>query len=438
MRIAVLAVGSRGDVQPLVALAAGLRSAGHDVTLATSPVHARLVHGAGVAFVPLEGDPNDLMAAAQSRAWQAAGHNPARFRTSLGELVRPLADQLLEDSWAACEDAEALVWTPLSPIGYHLAEALGIPGLLAALQPLTPNTEFVCPPLPRLPLPRLLAASYNAGAPRVVEQAAWLLFRSMASQWRARLGLAPASLRSPYARMRAQGAPVLYGFSSRVVPKPASWGEEQLITGYWFHDGGSQWRPARALERFLAAGSAPIGITFGGMAGGTAARALGAALEALGFSGERAVVIGGDLDRVPAALLDHVFPLAEVPHDWLFPQLSMVVHHGGAGTTAAALRAGVPSVVVPFFADQPFWGHRVHRIGAGPRPVPARRVSPADLVAAFDKALHDPSVRAHAALAGRLLSAEDGVQNAVLAIEQVTMAGVDVGAQSAPRAVSEM
>ena len=434
MRIAVLAVGSRGDVQPLVALAAGLRTAGHEVTVATGPEHARLVHGARVDFVPLEGDPNDLMAGAQSQAWLAAGHNPARFRSRLGELVGPLADQLLEDAWAACEDAEALVWTPLSPLGYHLAEALGIPGLLAPIRPITPNAEFACPPLPELRWPRFLGPAYNAGAARVVEQVAWLLFRSMASRWRARLGLPAPSLLSPFARMRAQHAPILYGFSPRVVPKPATWGEEELITGYWFgepaHDGG----PPLALERFLAAGSAPIGITFGSMTGGTVARAMEVALEAVGFSGERAVVIGGDPDRVPAHLLDHVFPVAEVRHHWLFPQLSMVLHHGGAGTTAAALRAGVPSVVVPFFDDQPFWGRRVHRIGAGPRPIPARRVSPADLVVAFDRALHDPTIRAHAALAGRLLSAEDGVHNGVLAIEQALMA-VDFEAHRHPRAI---
>src|SRR5207237_6199568 len=124
MRIAVLAVGSRGDVQPLVALAAGLRTAGHDVTLATSTAYARLVHGSGLAFVPLEGDPNDLAAGAQARAWAASGRNPARFVPRLRELVEPVAEQQLQDAWAACDDAEAVVWTPLSAVGYHLAEAL--------------------------------------------------------------------------------------------------------------------------------------------------------------------------------------------------------------------------------------------------------------------------------------------------------------------------
>src|SRR5207302_10231768 len=115
------------------------RTAGHEVTVATSPEHARLVHGARVAFVPLEGDPNDLMAGAQSQAWLAAGHNPARFKSRLGDLVGPLADQLLEDAWAACEDAEALVSPPLSPLGYHLADALGIPRPLAPIRPIPPN-----------------------------------------------------------------------------------------------------------------------------------------------------------------------------------------------------------------------------------------------------------------------------------------------------------
>jgi UDP:flavonoid glycosyltransferase YjiC (YdhE family) len=203
-----------------------------------------------------------------------------------------------------------------------------------------------------------------------------------------------------------------------VVPRPGTWDEQVQVAGFWFHDAGPDWQPPQALERFLAAGSAPIGITFGGMTGSLAGRALEVALEALSFSGERAVVVGGDLDRVPSRLLDLVFPVVEAPHDWLFPHLSMVVHHGDATTTAAALRAGVPSVIVPFSADQRFWGLRVQRISAGPRPVPARRVSPADLVVGFDRALHDPTIRAHAALLGRLIGAEDGVANGVLAIER--------------------
>jgi sterol 3beta-glucosyltransferase len=434
MRIAVLAVGSRGDVEPYVALAAGLRAAGHDVTLATSPAYARLVHGSKLAFVPLEGDPYDLVPGAQSQAWRASGRNPARFPARLRALVEPLADQLLEDSWAACVGAEAIIWTPLSPIGYHVAEALGVPAILAALQPLAPNADFACPPLPALRLPRLLSGLYNTGASLLVEQATWLLFRSMASRWRARLVLPPARLVNPYARMRAKGEPIVYGFSPRVVSRPRNWGEQVEVTGYWFHDAGPDWQPPQALERFLAEGSAPIGITFGGLTGALATRALEVALEALTFSGERAVVVGGDLDRVPSRLLDLVFPVVEAPHDWLFPRLSMIAHHGDASTTADALRAGVPSVILPFFGDQPFWGSRVQRIGAGPRPVPARRVSPADLVVAFDRALHDPSIRAHAALLGRLIGAEDGVGNGVLAIERA-LATVRTEPETAVRAV---
>jgi sterol 3beta-glucosyltransferase len=207
------------------------------------------------------------------------------------------------------------------------------------------------------------------------------------------------------------------------------------VTGYWFYDADSWSQPPQALERFLGAGSAPIGITFGGMVGAMATRALEVALEALTFSGERAVVIGGDLDRVPSRLLDLVFPLAEAPHHSIFPRLSMVVHHGSAGTTAAALRAGVPSVVVPFFADQQFWARRVQRLGAAPNPVPASRASPADLVVAFDRAIHDPSIRAHAALAGRLVSAEDGVATAVQAIERA-MAAALAEAHTTTRAAS--
>ncbi|MBO0682177.1 MAG: glycosyltransferase family 1 protein [Candidatus Dormibacteraeota bacterium] len=416
MRIAVLAVGTRGDVEPLVALGAGLRAAGHDVTMATGTRYARPVHSAGLAFAPLEGDPHDLLAGVHAFAWRSAGRSPLRFGAELRRLAEPLADALLEEAWAACETAEAIIWTPRTPVGYHAAEALGVPGLLAGLQPLMPDAHLACPPFPDLPLPGPLSRLYNRGGPLISEQAAWLLSRPLAERWRSRLGLRPHGLRNPYARIRARGRPILYGFSPRVVPKP-TWGEQVQVTGYWFLPAAG-WEVPAALDRFLAAGSAPVGITFGSVAGPAADRALQVALEALAFTGERAVVIGGDLDRIPTRLREVVLPLPDAPFDRLFPRLSMVVHHGGAGTTAAALRAGVPSVIVPFFADQPFWAQRVARMGAAPRPLAAQRVSPADMVGAFDKAMHDPGMRARAALAGRLLNQEDGVANAVRAVER--------------------
>ncbi|MBO0687868.1 MAG: glycosyltransferase, partial [Candidatus Dormibacteraeota bacterium] len=233
MRIAVLAVGTRGDVEPLIALAAGLRTAGHDVTLATGAPYARLVHSAGLAFAPLEGDSHDLLAGVQAQAWRSAGNNPARFWAQLGRLVDPLADALLEEAWSACESAEVIIWTPRTPVGYHAAEALRVPGLLAGLQPLMPDAGLACPPFPELPLPGPLYRLFNRAGPLIGEEAAWLLSRPLARRWRSRLGLRAHGLTSPYARIRARGRPIIYGFSPRVVPRPQSWGEKVQVTGYW-------------------------------------------------------------------------------------------------------------------------------------------------------------------------------------------------------------
>lgn len=434
MRVAVLAVGSRGDVQPYVALAAGLARAGHEVTVATHAPFADLVaaqrglaEGAAVAawrspgggapaarrlgFAELTVNPRELIESEAAAAWISA-RNPVTFFRRLGELARPLALRLAEDILAACTavDAEAIVGSSLAQAGFHVAEARGVPFLNAALQPLSPTRDF-----PSLLTPGLgwLGPRGRRATHRLSALAFELPFRRAVNDWRrSALGLAPLRELDFYGRLARERRPVLYGFSEVVVPKPADWGDWLHVCGYWFLGADPAWRPDPALAAFLAAGPPPVYVGFGSMRVRDPEATGHLVADALRRAGVRGIV-GTGWGGLQADADDDLLAVADVPHDWLFPRCAAVVTHGGAGTTATALRAGVPSFAVPFFADQFFWGARVARLGAGPDPLPVRRLDAAALSARIRAAVSAPHLRARAGQVGRALAAEDGVATAV-------------------------
>jgi sterol 3beta-glucosyltransferase len=210
--------------------------------------------------------------------------------------------------------------------------------------------------------------------------------------------------------------PVLYGLSSSVVPRPADWGSELAMTGYWFLDGAQKWTPPRALEQFLAVGPKPICVGFGSMPSADPEQATRLFARALALAGQRGVLLTGWGGLASAQLPEHVFALESAPHDWLFPRAAAVVHHGGAGTTAAALRAGVPALVVPFIADQRFWAGRVSALGAGIGPIQRRQLEPEPLGDALRALVENPAFRDGAARVAAALAREDGVARAIAAL----------------------
>jgi sterol 3beta-glucosyltransferase len=209
------------------------------------------------------------------------------------------------------------------------------------------------------------------------------------------------------------GEPYLYGFSEHVVPRPADWPAAHRISGYWFLDQASQWEPPGALTDFLDSGPPPVYMGFGSMPGDVARNMLRLSVEAIGKTGQRAILLGGWGEAGGLESPDHILTLTSAPHDWLFPRVSAVVHHGGAGTTAAGLRAGKPTLVVPFFADQPFWGRRIHELGAGPEPVSPKELTAGRLAQAIQEAVTDAAIAARAEALGEKIRKEDGVGRAV-------------------------
>lgn len=418
MRVTLLAIGSRGDVQPYVALGAGLQRAGHEVRVATHGNFETLVRSHGLEIFPVEGNPKEILETEEGRAWLDSGPDPLAFFRGFVRLAKPRAAQMLSDSWRACRGAEAVVYSTLGFAGYHIAEKLGVPSCAAALQPLSRTRSF--PPVGLEPkdLGPGLTAMYNLMGHLVAEQLTWQPFRRMVNQWRRQaLGLPPMPFTGPFGLVDKKRYPVLYGFSPSVVPRPPDWGPSLHVTGYWFAESPDAWRPPGGLEEFLAAGPPPVYVGFGSMTDRDPRALTGLVLEAVRRAGQRCILLTGWAGLTNEDMPGWAYGLEEAPHEWLFPRTAAVVHHGGSGTTGAGLRAGVPNVVVPFFGDQAFWGRRVRALGVGPTPIPRREITAARLSWAIGKAVSDVPMRAAARALGERIRGEDGVARAVEAFD---------------------
>ncbi|MBE8517764.1 glycosyltransferase family 1 protein [Amycolatopsis sp. H6(2020)] len=393
--VVIVAPGSRGDVQPCVALGRGLAAAGDRVRILAADGFRTLVESHGLGFAPLSGDPAAILGSAAGQAWTAG---PRRhFLSGLRAVLRPVLGTLLADVHAGAAGADLVLAPSLGFLGAHLGAHLGVPDVELHYQPSVPTRAFAHPLLPRAarfgPWGRQL--SFTA-----VDALAWQVLRPEIDRWRVEtLGLPRTGPRGPRRR-----SAVLCGFSDAVVPRPPDWPGRVHVTGYWFLDAANPPTDPR-LRDFLAAGPPPVHVGFGSMQPADAERTFDVVRTALRRAGLRGVLSTGvDADDLLVA--------GDVPHEWLFPRTAAVVHHGGAGTTAAGLRAGVPALVCPVFSDQPYWGDRVSRLSAGPKPLPLRDFDVETLTARLRELTGNPLFRRGAQYVGARLRAEDGVARA--------------------------
>ena len=411
MRFALLTEGTRGDVQPFVALARGLSHAGHMATLVAPVNYAAFAAAHGVEFAPLRADYQALMESDEARAML---ENPLQAVRYWRGLVLPMVRTILDDAWAAAAGADVVVSHPKVLGGADIAERLGAGCFLAMPVPLlTPTRAFPAPGV----VSRDLGGSLNR-LTFMSMRGITLPFRGVLNRWRAEmLGLPARPLFADPYRLAGKPIPVLYPFSPSVVPPPVDWPAWAHITGYWFLDEWEAWTPPPDLLAFLAAGAPPVYVGFGSMAGQDPARTTRIVVEAVERSGQRAVIATGWGGLVADSVPESVHVIEAVRHDWLFPRVAAVVHHGGAGTTAEGLRAGIPTVICPFFGDQPFWGRRIHALGLGPEPIRQKRMTSGQLAEAIRTAATDPNMRRRAAEVGAQIRSERGVEQAVRILE---------------------
>ncbi|MCX4687112.1 glycosyltransferase [Kitasatospora purpeofusca] len=395
MRALIITAGSRGDVAPYTGLGRRLQEAGHEVAVAAHSAFAGLIGGCGLGFRAVPGDPQGLI-----RDWSRAGS-----REEVQALTRAYADGLADGVAQAVEGGVDVLLTAFgpAPLARVAGEVLGIPVIGTYLVPSVPTGEFA------LPNARgdLDGPEGRLAAGRDVVRRAEGVFSGAATRLRSHFGLSAEAASAP-----SGVRPVFHGFSPSVLPRPADWPSWVDASGYWWSARPEGWQPSAELVDFLRAGPPPVFIGFGSMAVGEGERLGELVAGAVRRVGVRAVVQAGWAEL--GGFGDDVLAVGDVPHDWLFPRTAVVVHHAGAGTTAAALRAGVPAVPVPVMADQPFWAARLCELGVAPRSLPFQDLTAEALAAAITDALTEPSHRRRATELAHAIAAEDGAA-AVLA-----------------------
>ena len=413
MNILILTLGSRGDVQPFVALGRGLKAAGHSVTLSTAAIFAQFVADNGLTYAHMD---DRLIKLAETKAGRAAMEGGSK--RDLIKQAMPLIRATLDDSWTAAQAAQPdiIIYHPKALGGYHIAEKLGIPAIFSL--PLPAYTVTSAFPNPILMSRARLGGWFNTLTYRIMPLMS-APYAGTVNAWRAEVGLPRRGmLASELRRPDGRPTPVLYSYSPHVVPTPPDFPPHVCASGYWFLDESRGWQPPADLQAFLEAGAPPVYIGFGSMTGTNPEAKARMVLEALAATGQRGLLARGWGALKADALPPNVFMIDSAPHDWLFERVAAVVHHGGAGTTAAGLRAGKPTVIVPFMGDQFFWGDRVAALGVGTQPIPQKSLTTDALADAIRAAVNDAGIRQRAADLGAKLRAEDGVGRAVAFIER--------------------
>lgn len=408
-KVVIFAAGSRGDVQPCLALGRALTQRGDTVRVLASTRHQDLIEAAGLEFHHLPADPTEIIESAEGQELLASRSNPVAFIRSINRVLQPRIAPILACTQAGAEGADLVLAPTFSFLGVHLSQYLRVPHAIIHFQPSQPTSMF---PHPLAPAARIFGSLGNRLSFDAVDLGSWLVCRQFINSWRRQsLGLPALSLLGPFRRVRR--APVLCAFSDTIVPRPADWGPNVHVTGFWHHE-QPQWKPPRRLLAFLDQGPPPVYVGFGSMKTSdpeATGRLVRTALRRAGLRG----VLASD----PATSEEDMLVVGDIPHDWLFPRTAGVVHHGGAGTTASALRAGVPSLVCPFFGDQAYWAARVHDLGAGPKPLPARRLTVPVLAQRLYALTTDTAYTEAARRLGRTLTAENGTARACSVLDRL-------------------
>jgi UDP:flavonoid glycosyltransferase YjiC (YdhE family) len=417
MKIVIYTLGSRGDVQPFVALAIGLQHAGHRVTLVTSQTFADWIRSYGVAVHPVDFNPQEILQHPKMQMFMQRGGNPLPVLGIMREGVRR-ALGAHDAFWRIAQTADFVVQSSTAVGALEAAERLNRPSTIAHLFPFTPTRAF--PAFFLGPWRFSLGAGYNRLTHAVMLRLVWAVVGApMTNRWRKALGLrAWRSYGAMYAHARRRHIPILCAFSPTFLPKPPDWDATHHLTGYWFLNAPPAWQPPADLTRFLESGPPPVYIGFGSVNAGDSEEKARVAQRALDISGQRGICLTGWGGLARAMASPNVLYVDNIPHDWLFPRMAAVVHHGGAGTTGAGLRAGVPSIITPVVADQYAWADQVVKAGVGPQAPAFKALTAENLAEAIHKAVHNADLRTRVAQLGEKIRAEDGVAQAVDIIER--------------------
>lgn len=414
MLITMLSTGTRGDTQPFIALGLELKKKGYRVRIAASKTYRDLVEGYGFEFASLRGDVNEILESGLVKE----SDSPLKFFTSLNFKNEDLQELMIggqEDLHKACEGSDAIVYHPGATIGYFVAQEMGIPSILASPFPMTPTKEY--PAIifyDRMRMGKL----YNKLTHTIFEKGFWKMASGGVKRyWMRAYGELPQGFSNPYPKQRTDSHPTLVSLSPTVFPVPTDWPHHVHSYGYWFIEETSDYIPPVELANFLKEGPAPLYIGFGSVGDKkNASKATNLVLSALEKTGMRAVINAG-AGMEERNNTKNVLFIKGAPHEWLFPHMAAVIHHGGAGTTAAALRSGVPQIVIPFGNDQYAWGRRMYELGVASQAIPRKKLTIDNLVNAIQDTQNEQII-AKAKELGEIIRSEKGAEKSANLIDQ--------------------
>jgi len=383
MKAVLASLGTTGDFEPMLALAIGMRDRGHHPILATSPDFAGRARQHGVPFVPI-GPAVESLGLRQSLQAILALESLAEQARAMIACIVPFVPRMVTELEDACANADVLVCLPFQLAGYMSHERTGIPYVAWSFSPFGT-------------MPGMRATRSTS---------------DLINECRLSLGLKARS--DPFTEATLLSRLALFATSRHVVRPPRNWPSHYHLTGYFFLN--EAWQPDVELSAFIESGPRPIVVTFGSMQHPNPIAVSRLVLDAIDRVGCRAIVQRGwsGLESVRPSPRVHL-TTSFIPHGRLFDHAACVVHHGGAGTTAAALRAGVRSVIVPHALDQFLWAELMQTAGAATSVIPVSQLSVERLADAIDNALSSSDERL-AGLSGRV-RAEDGIDRAIALIE---------------------
>ena len=393
-RIILPSIGSRGDIQPYIALASALQKSGYQVTVATHPCMRELVEFYEVPFLPIGPDIDIGLEAAAMR------NRSFHFMIGMIRVMKfsfAVLEKIHEDLLEVCRQADLIVVSHTAA-GSMEADKLGLPKISVTLHP-----QAIPAPDPDASLSNKLLGSLAGWA------MSFFMSRPL-DKIRRQVGLPPMGPEGITSSLLN-----LIPVSPHVIEPDQRWEERHKLTGYWFSEPPGEWEPSEELQQFLSKGEPPVVINLGAMAldGKDMLEAATISLEALKRTGLRAIIQGWDAVMNKLDLPDQVLHVGPVPHTYLLPKAFCFVHHGGFGSTAAALQAGIPAIVIPHIIDQFIWGNRVHELGVGPKPIPRSKLNTDNMADAFEQIVTDRGLGEKAEKLGRLIRSENGLENAV-------------------------
>jgi sterol 3beta-glucosyltransferase len=400
-----------GDVEPYIALGMELAKLGYIIYISAPIVYQKLVEEANLNYLAMNAvNPQDMMKIPEIEQVFASGKK-IKPLILLMKKSKSVISEFLKEMYQNTQGMDAVIATMILYGAYDGSEKQGIPCIYTLLNPAVPTREFptvVAPNIPRF----LYRVSH-----KMLEKGFWLCFKKTCNILRKTEWALPKLIACPIDILRKNNVPTLLGYSEAIVPKPNDWSNNEIVTGYWQREQKTEFKPSPELAEFLASGGRrPIYIGFGSMPIGDVNNMLNIIKEALIISNERAIVFLSYNQKTQLEHDDHIFLIDSTPHSWLFPRVAATVIHGGAGTCAASLKAGKPTIVIPFMGDQSFWGEQIYKRGAGPKPIPYKSLNALKLAESIKEATNNKQMIENAQSIGKILQKEKG---SALAAEKI-------------------